>query len=199
MHRRELCYIHHTNINSKLNLFTNKLHPNKKGQGIFKVGFRRFINNCKFWYFSQGDDIVLQNSNIPLNATLNTGNVSSATLLISSNNSEKKDPQSFLKDLKIKNMNRLIIGQVNINSFRNKFEQLSTIIINNDIIMISEIKLDEPFTAMQFSLQGFACLIDFIVILMAVALCFILERTYLHDLWKERFKITLNTFSLKPT
>ena len=48
MHRRELCYIQHTNINSKLNLFTNKLHPNKKGQGIFKAGFRRFINNCKF-------------------------------------------------------------------------------------------------------------------------------------------------------
>ena len=122
-----------------------------------KGNFRRFINDCKFRCFSQWDDIITQNSNIPLNATRNTtGNASCSSLLINSNNSEEKDPQSFLKDIRINNINRLIIGQLNINSLRNKFEQLSTMISGNiDILMISETKLDETFPAAQFSLQGF--------------------------------------------
>ena len=38
----------------------------------------------------------------------------------------------------------------------NKSEQLSTMISgNNDILMISETKLDETFSAAQFLLQGF--------------------------------------------
>ena len=79
-------------------------------------------------------------------------NASSSSLLTSSNNS-KNVPQSFLKDLRINNINHLIIGQLNINFFRNKFEQLSTMIIgNNDILMISEAKLEETFPAAQFLL-----------------------------------------------
>ena len=106
--------------------------------------------------FFTRDDIVTQNSNIPLNATRNTGNASSSSLLISSNNGEEKDPQSFLKDLRINNINRLIIGKLNINSLRNKLEQLSTMISGNtDILMISETKLDETFPVAQFLLQGF--------------------------------------------
>ena len=63
-------------------------------------------------------------------------------LLISSGNSEEKDPQSFLEHLRIKNINLLISGQLNINSLRNKFEQLSTMISGNiDILMMSETKL----------------------------------------------------------
>ena len=34
----------HKNINSKLDLFPDKLHPNKKVQGILKGYFRKFIN-----------------------------------------------------------------------------------------------------------------------------------------------------------
>ena len=37
-------FILHKNINSKLDLFPDKLHPNKKGQGILKGNFRKFIN-----------------------------------------------------------------------------------------------------------------------------------------------------------
>ena len=40
--------IQHTNINSKLDLFSDKLHPNKKRQDILKGNCRRFINDCKF-------------------------------------------------------------------------------------------------------------------------------------------------------
>ena len=37
-------FILHKNINSKLDLFPDNLHPNKKGQGILKGNFRKFIN-----------------------------------------------------------------------------------------------------------------------------------------------------------
>ena len=36
------------NINSNLDLFPDKLHPNKKGQGILKGNLRRFISDSKF-------------------------------------------------------------------------------------------------------------------------------------------------------
>ena len=44
MYRRELCFYINKNINSKLDLFPDKLPPNKKGQGILKGNFRKFIN-----------------------------------------------------------------------------------------------------------------------------------------------------------
>ena len=63
-----------------------------------------------------------------LNTTRNIEDVSPSSPLTNSNATEIKDPQSFLKDIRINNINRLIIGQRNINSLRNKFEQLYTMI-----------------------------------------------------------------------
>ena len=78
-------------------------------------------------------------------------NVSSCSPLAISNGADEKDPQSFLKDIRINNINCLIIGQLNINSLRNKSEQLSTMINGNiDIFMISETKLDETFPVAVF-------------------------------------------------
>ena len=83
-------------------------------------------------------------------------NVSFSSPLTNSNDTEIKDSQSFLKDIRINKINRLIIRQLNINSLRNKLEQLSTMINGNiDIFMISETKLDKTFPAAQFYLQGF--------------------------------------------
>ena len=77
--------------------------------------------------------------------------VSFSSPLTNSNDTETKDPQSFLKDIGINNINRLIIGQLNINSLRNKFEQLSTMINGNiDIFIISETKLDETSSSTVF-------------------------------------------------
>ena len=148
-------FILHKSINSKLDLFPDKFHPKKKGQGILIGNFRTFINEC-VCRFSQGDNVVIQNNDILLNKTRNMEDVSSSYSLTNSNDSEIKDPQSFLKDIRTNNINRLIIGQLNINSLRNKFEQLSTMTNGNtDIFMISETILDETLPEAQFSLQGF--------------------------------------------
>ena len=46
---------------------------------------------------------------------------------------------------------RTTFRQININSIRNKFEQLAYIVDNEiDILMVSETKLDDTFPASQF-------------------------------------------------
>ena len=47
---------------------------------------------------------------------------SSISRLTNLHGTEKKHPQSFLKGIRINNINCLIIGQLNINSLRKKFE-----------------------------------------------------------------------------
>ena len=47
-----------------------------------------------------------------------------------------------LKNIRIKNMKNVIIGQLNINSLRNKFELLAEVIKGNlDILVLTETKL----------------------------------------------------------
>ena len=60
-----------------------------------------------------------------------------------------------LKRLITKNPNKLIIGQVNFNSIRNKFEMLTLHIQENiDILMIIETKLYNAFPTGQFLKNG---------------------------------------------
>ena len=62
-----------------------------------------------------------------------------------------------LHDIRIKNANRLIIGYLNINSLRNKFEMLEEIIKDKiDIFPISETKLDGSFTSGEFVIKGYS-------------------------------------------
>ena len=64
---------------------------------------------------------------------------------------------NILSKLRIKNVNRLIVAHININSIRNKFELLAQNIATNiDILMISETKIDESFLIGQFLIKGFS-------------------------------------------
>ena len=61
-----------------------------------------------------------------------------------------------MKDIRQNNINRPILGQLNINSIRNEFSFLATQIGNNlDIVLISETKLDDTFPTAQFLLDRF--------------------------------------------
>ena len=62
-----------------------------------------------------------------------------------------------LKALRLKNVDKLIIGHLNINSLRNKFAFLiSPIKDNTDVLMISETKPDESFPTNEFIINGFS-------------------------------------------
>ena len=57
----------------------------------------------------------------------------------------------------MKNINRIAIGQININSIRNKFDLLSQLVMGNlDILLISETKLDSSFPSNQFRINGYS-------------------------------------------
>ena len=66
------------------------------------------------------------------------------------------DPFEKLKNTRLKNPNRLIIAQLNINSLRDKFDWLVRMLHNNlDILLISETKIDSSFPTAQFQIVGY--------------------------------------------
>ena len=76
-----------------------------------------------------------------------------------SNKSINKTSPSLLfeiKKLNIRNPNKIIIGNLNINSLPNKFEQLKDIAIQYiDILVITETILDDTFPTAQFLVNVF--------------------------------------------
>ena len=70
---------------------------------------------------------------------------------------DNNDPYKMLKSIRVSNVDRLIIGHLNINSLRNKFEALKIITKGNlDILIITETKLDDTFPINQFIIDGFS-------------------------------------------
>ena len=62
-----------------------------------------------------------------------------------------------MKKLRIRNPNKIIIGNLNINSLPNKFEQLKDITMQHiDILVLTETKLDDTFPTEQFLVNGFS-------------------------------------------
>ena len=83
--------------------------------------------------------------------------------------SEKKSinitPNSLskIKEIRIGNASKVIIGNLNINSVRNKFEQIKEIVLKYiDILVVTETKLDEILLEFLFLMDGFSkpCRLD---------------------------------------
>ena len=75
-------------------------------------------------------------------------------------NSNRSNATVSLRNLRLENPNRIMIGQLNINSIRNKLEMLTSLITNEiDVFLLSEIKIDETFPLEQFLISGFAKLL----------------------------------------
>jgi exonuclease III len=70
---------------------------------------------------------------------------------------EEDEFDNTLRKIRIKNLHKIIIATLNINSIRNKFEQLKLSVMGNiDILVITETKLDETFTETAFMIEGFS-------------------------------------------
>ena len=61
-----------------------------------------------------------------------------------------------LKTLSLRNINRVIIGNININAFPDKFEQLKELVMKYNVLVIIETKLDNSFPTSQFLEKDFA-------------------------------------------
>ena len=64
---------------------------------------------------------------------------------------------SKLKDMKLKNVNRVIIARLNINSLQNKFDFLKeTVACYVDMLLITESQHNNSFPTAQFQINGFS-------------------------------------------
>ena len=70
---------------------------------------------------------------------------------------EEEGVKSSICNLKLRNINRLIHGQINFDSIRNRFELLFSLVSNNiDLLQISETKFDNTFPVSQFCVSGYS-------------------------------------------
>ena len=75
---------------------------------------------------------------------------------VTSGNIQEENPLDDLHKLRLSNMNKVIIGNININSLPAKFDQVKEVILKNvDILAVTETKLDETFPLRQFYVEGF--------------------------------------------
>ena len=62
-----------------------------------------------------------------------------------------------MKILRLKNVNKTIIGQINANFISSKFNQLKKLVLKHiDILVVCESKLDETFLSSKFYMDGFS-------------------------------------------
>ena len=118
-----MIFINNSNIDSTW-LNRSKLHLNKSGTSRLIKNFSKAVNSV--WLINENDD------NEVLNLT-NSFIVSFFSV-------------SHLRNLRLKNAGNLIFSYLNINSTRNKFENLCKLVTGNvDILCIAETKLDSSF------------------------------------------------------
>ena len=61
-----------------------------------------------------------------------------------------------IRQLKLSNPHKFILGHLNINSLRNKFESIADVIQGTfNIFLLSETKIDESFPDKQFRLNNY--------------------------------------------
>ena len=124
-----LSFIDNNNIDRSC-LNKGKLHLNRRGSSYLTNNFKKFVGSS--W---KSDPLakVCQNT--------------------------QKHPKvslDGLKSLRVHDHSNIIISYLNINSIRNKFDDLKLIIDENiDILCLAETKIDESFPTAQFTLPGY--------------------------------------------
>ena len=81
--------------------------------------------------------------------------ISQNSLEISESSNIFENDLSKIKMQRLEHFNTLIVGHLNINSIRNKFEMIAETITNFDTFLNSELKIDSTFPNMQFKINGY--------------------------------------------
>ena len=120
-----------------------KLHLNKKGNSLLGNNFLKHLRYT-FW-----DDIDSNCFEVNVNEC-------ESELDLPDHLSDVVSERS-LKEICTKNLNRIVLAHLDINSLRNKFNILTDQITGNvDIMVISETKLDDSFPESQFKIPGYS-------------------------------------------
>ena len=128
-------FIDNSNIDGSC-LNRGKLHLNKKGIAALAKNFGRFVRSLPVdWTIAGREGAFI------------TDEVSSL---------DNCSDISEMKKLRLKNPKNIIFSYLNINSVRNKFQNMSSLISENvDILIVAETKLDSSFPTTQFVIPGF--------------------------------------------
>ena len=126
-------FINNSNIGSTC-LNRSKLHLNKSGTSLLIKNFSKTVNSA--WLINGNDN----------NEVLNLTNSSIVSFC----------SMSQLSNLRSKNTGNIIFSYLNINSIRNKFENLCELVAGNvDILCIAETKLGPSFPNSHLLIPGF--------------------------------------------
>ena len=75
---------------------------------------------------------------------------------VNSSDIQEENSLDSLRKFKLRNVNKVIIGSININSLPAMFDQVKEFILKNvDVLVITETKLDDTFPLGQFYVEGF--------------------------------------------
>ena len=115
---RKLLFMSPSNINTKILLNKSKLHLNRNGYGKLDKNFVNFFRNNYTW---------LTETNKKANIDIGVSSASSTLNEKSEIDNEIVDhiTNADLKSLRIRNLNKIVVGHLNINSIRNKFDFLA--------------------------------------------------------------------------
>ena len=108
--------------------------------------------NCKDTSSVHENNVIVSNpSKLPAHEVRNENKC------IFDNDPGSDDVFNDLRDIRIKNIGRVIVATLNINSIAGKFEQLKFLVTNNiDVLILTETKIDNSFPERQFIIDGYS-------------------------------------------
>ena len=146
-----LGYIDNSNIEVGY-LAQDGLHQNEIGKSCLANNFINFINRYILWYEEACND----SDNCLSNAAQENYIDPKENKPVNSSNIQEENSLDSFRKLRLRNANKVIIGNININSLPAKFDQVKEVILKNvDILVITETKLDDTFPLGQFYVEGF--------------------------------------------
>ena len=96
--------------------------------------------------------------------------------------SESSNNQSIIDHARLNNVNGLIIGHLNTNYLRNKFEMLREIVHDKlNILLVSETKVDLSFPSNQFAIRVLVLHFDVTEIVQEMLLSYLLGKKFLQN------------------
>ena len=133
--QKNIAFIDNSNLKEE-NLGLKKLHLNRICNSLFAKNFLSYLENNGFSESLRDDTVSEDEPNVYNDCT--------------------PDPKQMLKNIRNGSVNKLTFGHLNINSLRNKFDQLTEMVKGFvDIRLIFDSKLDDSFPEGQFIIDSY--------------------------------------------
>ena len=151
-------FISHSAIDAKRNLNNSTLHLDIRGSSKLQENFAQVFEGFPIWdnvarNESESSDRLSAKSKEPLSTANGESFVKELQL---STSNEGICFGQHLNNLHRRNIGRLILAHINVNSIRYKFDQLVYGVKGKvGVLMITETKLDYSFPTMQFNIERY--------------------------------------------